>query len=208
METSKRQSTVEKKVSARIPVDHGDFTLHLFREEPGNKEHLAFVLGDVTGAEPVLVRIHSECFTGDVLGSRRCDCGEQLKEALRVIASVGHGILVYLRQEGRGIGLEEKLKAYNLQDSGMDTVDANLALGHSADSRNYSVAVEILEQLSVNRIRLLTNNPAKLDGLESGGLEVVSRVPLVTAIHSDNKDYLLAKVARMHHLIDIHQIVA
>jgi 3,4-dihydroxy 2-butanone 4-phosphate synthase/GTP cyclohydrolase II len=202
------QRTIEKRVSARIPTEDGEFTLHLFRELPENKEHIAVVLGDITGETPVPVRIHSECFTGDVLGSRRCDCGEQLRDALRIIASGGRGILVYLRQEGRGIGLEEKLKAYNLQDSGMDTVDANLALGHTADDRDYSAAVEILEDLAVNRIRLITNNPAKLDGLESGGLDIVARIPLIPTIHKDNKDYLMAKVARMNHLIDIHRVVA
>ena len=164
---------VERQVSARIPTAMGEFKLHLYHESGSTKEHLAFTCGNWDLGDPVLVRIHSECFTGDVLGSTRCDCGEQLNAAISEIARQGRGAVVYLRQEGRGIGLVEKLKAYNLQDEGMDTVDANIALGHSADSRDYGAGAAILRDLGITSVRLLTNNPAKMDGLEIYGLKVI-----------------------------------
>lgn len=199
---------VERRVSSRIPTPDGIFNLHLYREPGTEKEHLAFTMGTWNESDPVLVRMHSECFTGDVLGSMRCDCGDQLKAALVEISREGRGALIYLRQEGRGIGLEEKLKAYNLQDTGLDTVEANLALGHSADARDYSVGAAILHDLGIGMVRLLTNNPAKVGGLEAYGINVTERVPLEMMIHEHNRDYLVTKVKRMHHLIDIHDVVA
>jgi 3,4-dihydroxy 2-butanone 4-phosphate synthase/GTP cyclohydrolase II len=200
--------TIEHRVSTRIPTSAGEFTLHLYREIGDNKEHLAFTYGSWSPGEAVLVRMHSECFTGDVLGSRRCDCGEQLNAAISEIAKAGKGAVVYLRQEGRGIGLEEKLKAYNLQDDGLDTVDANLALGHSADSRDYGIGAAILKDLGIVSLKLLTNNPAKMNGLEEYGIRVEQRIPLEMEIHDHNKEYLHTKVLRMNHIIDLHHIVA
>ncbi|MEJ2672041.1 MAG: GTP cyclohydrolase II, partial [Deltaproteobacteria bacterium] len=165
------------------------------------KEHLALVRGQVNGRRNVLVRLHSECFTGDVLGSRRCDCGEQLQLAMRRIAEAGAGVILYLRQEGRGIGLLNKLKAYNLQDIGYDTVDANLLLGHEEDEREYSVAAQILRDLGVRSIRLLTNNPRKIESLDELGVEVTDRVPLQGVVHADNAAYLFTKARRMQHLL-------
>ncbi|MCA9982548.1 MAG: GTP cyclohydrolase II, partial [Anaerolineales bacterium] len=173
------------------------------------KEHLAVVMGDVSSAvtaenhaeDGVLVRVHSECFTGDVLGSRRCDCGEQLARAMALIATEGRGVIVYLRQEGRGIGLENKLRAYNLQDQGYDTVDANLMLGHQADEREYWAAAGILEDLGVTHVRLLTNNPAKIEHLRVLGVDVRARVPIEPTVHADNAGYLETKVARMRHML-------
>ncbi len=187
---------------ARIPTARAEFCLHLFLDAQG-KEHLALVLGNVRGMRRVLARIHSECFTGDVLGSQRCDCGEQLQRALDMIVAEGHGVLVYLRQEGRGIGLLEKLRAYNLQDQGYDTVDANLILGHQADERDYSVAAAILRELDVRSVRLLTNNPSKIEGLKGLGVEVIGRVPLVPTVTIQNVTYLRAKRLRLNHLIPV-----
>lgn len=190
--------------SARIPTLDGAFQLIHFRNNWDDKEHLALVMGDVSGRASVLVRVHSECFTGDVLGSQRCDCGEQLAAAMQAIAVEGRGVIVYLRQEGRGIGLAEKLRAYNLQDQGYDTVDANLLLGHQADERDYTPAVLILQALGVASIRLLTNNPAKVESLESHHLSVVQRVPIQPSVTSENVAYLSAKVRRMRHLLDLN----
>lgn len=196
---------VELRVKARIPTKDGEFTLHLYRDVDRGDEHMAFSFGTWKPDDAVLVRIHSECFTSDVLGSIRCDCGEQLASAISNIAGSESGILVYLRQEGRGIGLEEKLKAYNLQDDGMDTVDANIALGHEADSRDYGVGAAILGHLGVHQIRLLTNNPAKLHALDAYGINVIERVALEIPIHDHNRQYLETKVSRMNHLINLHQ---
>jgi len=195
------KSTVSRLASTRIPTAYGDFQLCYYSNTLDNKEHLAFVMGSVSDADNVLVRIHSECFTGDVLGSRRCDCGEQLDRSLQLIASQGAGVLVYLRQEGRGIGLLQKMRAYNLQDQGYDTVDANLLLGHGADERDYSLAVRILEELGVKSIRLMTKNPLKIQALESEGMLVKARIPLEAAVNADNQGYLLTKVRRMDHLL-------
>lgn len=203
-----KSKNVEHRVSTRIPTIQGEFTLHLYRELGSTKEHLAFTYGTWDPGESVLVRLHSECFTGDVLGSKRCDCGDQLNAAISEIARVGKGAVIYLRQEGRGIGLEEKLKAYNLQDQGMDTVDANIALGHSADSRDYGVGAAILRHLNIDSLFLLTNNPAKMNGLEDYGIKVEERIPLIMEINAQNKDYLHTKVLRMNHIIDLHHIVA
>ena len=195
--------SVQREVCTRIPTGLGEFQLCLFTNSQDDKEHLALVMGDVAGQENVLVRVHSECFTGDVLGSQRCDCGDQLNRALQAISEAGQGILVYLRQEGRGIGLRDKLHAYNLQDEGYDTVDANLQLGHQADEREYSVAVHMLQDLGVASIRLLTNNPAKIDALKSMGVKVSSRITFAPDVNPENERYLMTKATRMNHLLNL-----
>ncbi len=197
------QMALRRTVTARIPTADGAFYLHHFRSAKDGKNHLALVLGDAEG-EDLLVRIHSECFTGDVLGSQRCDCGEQLTRAMQAIAAEGRGALVYLRQEGRGIGLEEKLRAYNLQDEGYDTVDANLLLGHQADERDYTAAALILQELGVRSVRMLTNNPAKIEGLAGLGIGVRERIPLQMPSNPESHAYLEAKVARMRHIIRLN----
>jgi len=194
---------VERMACARVPTDLGEYKLCLYTSNQDDKEHLAVVIGEVQDQSDVLVRVHSECFTGDVLGSRRCDCGEQLQRSLQMIAAAGAGVLVYLRQEGRGIGLLDKLRAYNLQDQGYDTVDANLALGHQADEREYSVAAHILDDLGVRSIRLLTNNPVKIQRLRELGVPVSERVPLQSTVNADNAQYLFTKALRMNHLLDM-----
>lgn len=196
--------TVTQLTCARIPTDEGRFQLCYYGNNLDNKEHLALVLGDVADQEDVLVRVHSECFTGDVLGSLRCDCGPQLHEAMRQIAEAGQGVLLYLRQEGRGIGLLSKLRAYNLQDVGYDTVDANLALGHQADEREYNVAALMLADLGVRSVRLLTNNPAKIESLDSLGVTVSDRVPMPPQVTSENSVYLTTKMRRMRHLLNLN----
>ena len=195
------KATIEDKVQTRIPTKHGDFILHYYSNSLDNKEHVAFVKGDVAGKDKVPVRIHSECFTGDVLGSRRCDCGEQLDMALDLINQAGYGVLIYMRQEGRGIGLLKKLQAYNLQDQGLDTVDANIKLGHLADEREYDIAALILNSLQVHSIALITNNPQKIDEMTKLGIQVNDRIPIETHIHLDNLGYLTTKVERMRHLL-------
>jgi len=192
---------VENLVQTPIPTKHGQFILHYYSNTRDNKEHLALVKGQVADRENVPVRIHSECFTGDVLGSRRCDCGEQLDMAMRMIDEAGFGVLIYLRQEGRGIGLLKKLQAYNLQDQGLDTVDANLHLGHLADEREYGIAALILENLKVRSIRLITNNPKKIAGLEKLGINVVGRIPVEVLPHDDNVTYLKTKAEKMAHWV-------
>jgi GTP cyclohydrolase II len=195
---------VSRTVCARIPTDEGEFELCLYTNNRDDKEHLALIVGEVDEEENILVRVHSECFTGDVLGSRRCDCGEQLQRSVHLIATEGKGVVLYLRQEGRGIGLVDKLRAYNLQDQGFDTVDANLALGHQADERDYTVAVRMLENLGVRSVRLLTNNPSKIESLRRLGMPILERVPLEPiAITKDNEEYLVTKVRRMNHLLNL-----
>jgi 3,4-dihydroxy 2-butanone 4-phosphate synthase/GTP cyclohydrolase II len=189
-------------VCARIPTQHGEFQLCIYQEGETGKEHLALVMGDPEGKEDVLVRVHSECFTGEVLGSLRCDCGEQLQRAMAMIAESGEGAIIYLRQEGRGIGLEEKLRAYNLQDQGYDTVEANLALGHQADERDYTSAARILENLGIRSIALITNNPGKIEALDSMGMKICRRIPLSPTINPENLHYLSTKAERMRHLLD------
>ena len=197
------QLAVERTVTARIPTADGAFCLHHFRSAWDGKNHLALVIGEAEG-DDLLVRIHSECFTGDVLGSQRCDCGEQLTRAIQAIAAEGRGALIYLRQEGRGIGLEEKLRAYNLQDEGYDTVDANLLLGHQADERDYTAAALILRELGVRSVRMLTNNPAKIEGLAALGIAVWERIPLQMPSNPESHAYLETKVARMRHIIKLN----
>lgn len=192
---------VDNLVQTPIPTKHGEFILHYYSNTLDEKEHVALVKGQVEGRENVPVRIHSECFTGDVLGSRRCDCGEQLDMAMKIIDDNGSGVLIYLRQEGRGIGLLKKLQAYNLQDAGMDTVDANIHLGHLADEREYGIAALILENLKVKSVEMITNNPKKIDGLKKLGVNVVKRIPIEVAAHNDNLDYLMTKAKKMAHLL-------
>src|SRR6185503_9170093 len=191
---------VTRMVTARIPTHEGEFELALYTSSRDDKEHLALLYGDVHGASDLLVRVHSECFTGDVLGSRRCDCGEQLHLAMQMIADAGNGLVIYLRQEGRGIGLLDKLRAYNLQDQGYDTVDANLILGHQADERDYAIAAHILRDLEVHSIRLLTNNPHKIESLRQLGVWVKDRVEVQPTVNEDNAQYLRTKAERMRHL--------
>ncbi|WP_024461056.1 GTP cyclohydrolase II [Marinimicrobium sp. LS-A18] len=187
----------------RIPTQYGDFQLCYYANTHDDKEHLAFYKGDIADSDSVLVRVHSECFTGDVMGSRRCDCGEQLDRSMAMVAKAGEGVVLYMRQEGRGIGLLDKLRAYNLQDQGFDTVDANLMLGHEADQRDYTLAALMLEDLGVNSVRLMTNNPAKIRALEAAGIRVTERVSLAVDANTDNAHYLLTKAQRMDHLLPL-----
>jgi GTP cyclohydrolase II len=184
---------------ASLPTRHGTFEMFVY-DAPEHKEHVALTLGAVDDGGPVLVRAHSECLTGDVLGSSRCDCGEQLDDSLRYLQEQGRGVLLYLRQEGRGIGLTKKISAYALQERGLDTVEANLALGLPEDVRDYRAAAEMLLDLGVSRVRLLTNNPTKIEGLERHGVEVVERVPLGISPNPSNVGYLQTKREKMGHL--------
>jgi GTP cyclohydrolase II len=197
------EADVQLVTSARIPTLAGEFQLHLYHAPQDSQDHLALVIGSIAEADRVLTRLHSECFTGDVLHSLRCDCGEQLRRALEMIAAEGSGVLIYLRQEGRGIGLVDKLRAYNLQDEGLDTVDANLALGHQADERDYGAAAGILRQLGVRSVRLLTNNPRKIDALRELGIDVVARLPLLIPATDESEAYLRTKRTRMNHWINV-----
>jgi GTP cyclohydrolase II len=195
------KAQLEDLVQTRLPTEYGEFVLHFYSNTIDKKEHMALVKGDVANRENVPVRIHSECFTGDVLGSRRCDCGEQLAMAMQLIDEVGFGVLIYLRQEGRGIGLLKKLQAYNLQDKGMDTVDANIHLGHLADEREYSIAALMLENLQIKSIKLMTNNPEKIDAMKKLDINVAGRIPLESVAHDDNVGYLKTKAKKMAHIL-------
>jgi len=192
---------VERVEIVQMPTEHGDFQLHLYRSTLDGRNHLALVKGDVAGARNVLVRVHSECLTGDVFGSRRCDCGPQLHQAMRQIAAAGRGVIVYMRQEGRGIGLAPKIKAYKLQEGGYDTVEANLKLGYGTDLREYGLGAQILVDLGLKTIRLLTNNPKKVVGLEGYGLEIVEQVPIKVKANPHNEQYLRTKREKLGHLI-------
>ncbi|ETW95421.1 MAG: hypothetical protein ETSY1_30705 [Candidatus Entotheonella factor] len=192
-----------KAVSTRLPTQYGEFTVHAYEEPSTQATHLALVCGDINEPSVPLVRIHSECMTGDLFGSVRCDCGEQLSHAMQAMQKEGAGVLIYLRQEGRGIGLVNKLRAYNLQDTGLDTVDANVELGFKADHRNYHAAVEILEDLQVRTIRLLTNNPDKLAGFEGSQVQVLKRMPLHVPPNGENLHYMRTKRDRLGHLLDV-----
>ncbi len=186
--------------ASRLPTDWGVFQMHGFEDPEANKEHLVLTLGDVTGPEPVLTRVHSECLTGDALFSLRCDCGNQLQAALRAIAHEGRGALFYLRQEGRGIGLLNKIKAYHLQDEGADTVEANERLGFGADMRDYSIVRPMFEHLQIASVRLMTNNPRKVAALEELGIDVAERLPLQCDSNPHNEKYLQTKGAKLGHM--------
>jgi 3,4-dihydroxy 2-butanone 4-phosphate synthase/GTP cyclohydrolase II len=192
---SAREKLVEKIVEVNLPTEFGQFQAHAYRntlEEEDCRTHIALVRGDISSVSDVLVRVHSECLTGDVFGSLRCDCGPQLHAALAMIEKEGVGVLLYMRQEGRGIGIANKLKAYKLQEEGMDTVDANIALGYAPDLRDYGIGAQILMDLGLKKIRLLTNNPQKIIGLEGYGIQIVNRVPLVIEPNEFNKGYMHA----------------
>ena len=194
-----KESLVERGVEVHMPTEYGDFRLIPFRQKSNGMEHVALFKGEGSKDEPILVRMHSSCATGDIFGSKRCDCGEQLHRAMQLIEKEGKGMVVYLNQEGRGIGLMEKMKAYKLQENGMDTVDANLHLGHAADERDYGVGAQILRELGVGKMRLITNNPVKRVGIESYGLEVVENVPIEIEPNPYNTTYLRTKKERMGH---------
>lgn len=193
------QETGEIPADARLPTSKGDFRIRVFNDSETGMDHVALTLGEMRGPDPVLLRVHSECLTGDAFGSLRCDCGPQLDAAISMIQEVGWGCILYLRQEGRGIGLHAKIQAYNLQDKGADTVEANLLLGHPADARDYGVASEILNLIGVDSVCLLTNNPDKIGQLVSYGINVEERMPLVVGVGEENRDYLAKKVDKMGH---------
>ena len=197
------QLTIHRQVAARIPTRYGTFQLMLFTSNFDDKEQLAFVMGDILGKDDILLRVHSECFTGDVLGSVRCDCGEQLDRALQMIAHAKRGVLLYLRQEGRGIGLLDKLRAYNLQDEGLDTVEANIKLGHQPDERDYSLAALMIRDLGIRSVKLLPNNPKKISDLRDLGIAVRLRTPIEIAPRPENLDYLHTKARRMDHILQL-----
>lgn len=194
-----QESIVERGVEAELPTEFGSFRIIPFRQKSNGLEHVALIKGTWKADEPVLVRMHSSCMTGDIFGSKRCDCGEQLHRAMQMIDQDGKGIVVYLNQEGRGIGLMNKIAAYKLQEQGDDTVDANIHLGFQPDEREYGVGAQILRELGVGKIRLITNNPVKRVGLESYGLEIVENVPIVVPSNPFNKRYLETKRIRMGH---------
>ncbi len=201
----KQESIVEKGVEVHMPTAYGDFRLIAFRQKSNGLEHMALFKGTWEPDEPILVRVHSSCATGDILGSMRCDCGEQLHKAMQMIEQTGKGVVVYLNQEGRGIGLMEKMKAYKLQEDGMDTVDANICLGHLADERDYGVGAQILRELGVHKMRLLTNNPVKRVGLEAYGLEITENVPIEVTPNPYNERYLRTKKERMGHTLHFNK---
>jgi len=194
--------SVKFVIASNIPTPWGNFDIHGFEEATGDKEHLVLSMGDLSGPEPVLARIHSECLTGDALFSMRCDCGPQLETALRRIAKQKRGMVLYLRQEGRGIGLLNKLKAYKLQDKGADTVEANEQLGFAPDQRDYTMCAEMCAHLGVKSVRLMTNNPRKVDALEALGIDVVERLDLHTGHNPHNSRYLATKAGKLGHLFD------
>lgn len=196
------ESSVEQGEEVDMPTSHGHFRLIPFRQKSNGLEHIALIKGDVSTPEPVLVRVHSSCATGDIFGSQRCDCGDQLHKAMEMIEKEGRGVVLYLNQEGRGIGLMDKIKAYKLQEQGLDTVDANLHLGHKADERDYGVGAQILNALGVHRMRLMTNNPVKRIGLEGYGLSVEENVPIEVAPNDYNLRYMRTKKERMGHHLD------
>ncbi len=197
----RHEGLIEKVAEARLPTPRGDFHIMAFRSAVDPGEHLALVMGEWREDEPVLVRVHSECLTGDVFGSLRCDCGEQMQGAMDSIRKEGKGVFLYMPQEGRGIGLHNKIKAYSLQDNGLDTVDANESLGFESDMRHYGIGAQILVSLGVRKMRLLTNNPRKLVGLSGYGLEIVERVPIETSANDENRAYLQTKKTRMGHIL-------
>ncbi|WP_051318394.1 bifunctional 3,4-dihydroxy-2-butanone-4-phosphate synthase/GTP cyclohydrolase II [Cohnella thermotolerans] len=202
---NEQEKLIKREVEVRMPTDFGEFKAVAYTNDVDDKEHVAFVKGQIDSSKPVLVRVHSECLTGDVFHSHRCDCGPQLAAALRQIDEAGSGVLLYMRQEGRGIGLINKLRAYQLQEQGLDTVDANIKLGFPPDLRDYGIGAQILKDLGVRTIRLLTNNPRKIKGLEGHGLRVVERVPLQMQENEDNARYLRTKKAKLGHLLSFEE---
>ena len=196
-----QEKLVEREQTILMPTEYGEFDLHLFRSTVDDRHHIALVKGPISSAKPVLVRVHSECLTGDVFGSKRCDCGSQLHQALKQIEQAGSGVLVYMRQEGRGIGLGPKIHAYKLQEQGLDTVEANAKLGFPMDLRDYGLGAQILADLGVKKIRLLTNNPRKVVGLEGYGLEIVEQIPIRSVANPHNAKYLATKKKKMGHLL-------
>ncbi len=199
---TRNERLIEQVTQTRLPTPYGVFTAHLFRDMIHDDYHTALVLGDISSPEPVLIRVHSECLTGDVFHSLRCDCGQQLERSLAMIGQEGRGLLLYMHQEGRGIGLANKLKAYHLQDQGMDTVEANLCLGFRDDERDYGIGAQILRDLGVKKLRLISNNPRKFVALRGYGLEIVERVPIEVQPNSENRFYLNTKRDKMGHMLD------
>ncbi|HIM38193.1 MAG TPA: bifunctional 3,4-dihydroxy-2-butanone-4-phosphate synthase/GTP cyclohydrolase II [Dehalococcoidia bacterium] len=197
----RNERLVERVAEARLPTKYGNFKAIAYKSEVDVGEHIALTIGEWTKDEPVLVRVHSECLTGDVFGSMRCDCGEQIELALKTLAEEGTGVFLYMRQEGRGIGLHNKIKAYSLQDSGLDTVEANTTLGFEPDLRHYGVGAQILQDLGIKKLRLLTNNPRKVVGLSGFDLEIVERVPVEASVTDENRVYMMTKKARMGHIL-------
>ena len=195
----KRDSLIEEIVRVQMPTKYGDFTLVAFKDKNSNNEHLALIKGEWEKEEPVLTRVHSSCFTGDILGSLRCDCGDQLHKAMQMVQQEGKGVILYMNQEGRGIGLMNKLKAYKLQENGMDTVEANLRLGFKMDERDYGVGAQILRHLNVTKLRLMSNNPRKRVGLNGYGLEIVESVPIIIKPNEHNEKYLRTKKEKLGH---------
>lgn len=202
----RHEKLIDKVSEVNLPTKYGMFRAVGYQDKITNEEHIALVMGDVDNGVPVLARVHSECLTGDVFGSNRCDCGDQLEVAMKRIAQEGRGILLYMRQEGRGIGLLNKLKAYHLQDNGMDTVEANEALGFPADLRDYGIGAEILSDLGVNELRLMTNNPKKISGIYGFGLKVIERIPIEINHNDDNQFYLETKKVRMGHMLNTNKL--
>jgi 3,4-dihydroxy 2-butanone 4-phosphate synthase/GTP cyclohydrolase II len=196
-----REILVEKIVDVKLPTKHGKFRMHMFRSKLDNKEHFALVKGTIDPKKPIIVRVHSECLTGDLLGSLRCDCQDQLVKSMKIIEHEGGGVVLYMRQEGRGIGLANKMLAYKLQDEGKDTVEANEALGFKADLRDYGIGAQILRMLGVRKMILLTNNPKKVVGLKGYGLEIVKRIPIEVPSNSENEKYLKTKRDKLGHLL-------
>ncbi len=199
----KQESLVEKGVEVNMPTAFGNFRLIPFKQKSNGMEHVALIKGEITPNEPLLVRVHSSCITGDIFGSKRCDCGEQLHKAMQLIEQEGKGAIIYLNQEGRGIGLMDKIKAYKLQEEGLDTVDANIHLGHNADERDYGVGAQIMREIGIQKMRLITNNPVKRVGLEAYGLEIVENVALEITPNEYNEKYLRTKKEKMGHTIHL-----